>query len=94
MQASSKSNFTRNSYILLKTKKKSQNKQQQKKKVCKRKNSRLCLKVLQPAKSRMQPELLQGTEHPAVEAGEGQDKLGTRNSCEGLGSARESCSLG
>lgn len=44
--------------------------------------------------SRMQPELLQGTEHPAVVAGEGQDKLGTRNSHEGLGSAWESCSLG
>lgn len=42
----------------------------------------------------MQPEMLQGTEHPAVGAGEGQDKLGARNSHEGLGSAQESCSLG
>lgn len=36
----------------------------------------------------MQPEMLQGTEHPALVAGEGQDKLGPRNTHEGLGSAR------
>lgn len=41
--------------------------------------------------NRMQPEMLQGTEHPAVLAGEGQDKLGTRNSHQGLGSAQEIC---